>query len=117
MNTVAVSFVIDNQQQTIATTLRGYLNSPSFNRKEMVALLQWLAEPQPSVYIKSLRKAYDSFQAARQPEALINAIRELHAGSGVASHETIASSPPTGEQRGIVWREDLRLICFEYVWE
>ena len=109
--------LLDPIQQTIATTLRGYLHSPSFNRKEVVALLQWLAAAQPSVYIKTLRKAYETFHVTRQPEALISAVRELHASSGAASRENVTSNPLSGEQRGLVRREDLRLICFEYVWE
>jgi hypothetical protein len=109
--------LLDPIQQTIATTLRSYLNSPSFNRKEIVALLQWLAEPQPSVYIKALRKASDTFQVTRQPEEFVNTIRELHASIGGASRENVMSNPSAGEQRELVRREDLRLVCFEYVWE
>ncbi|MGB8345786.1 MAG: helicase-related protein [Ktedonobacteraceae bacterium] len=109
--------LLDPIQQTIATTLRSYLNSPSFSRKEIVALLQWLAEPQPSVYIKALRKASDTFQVMHQPEAFVNTIRELHASIGGASRENAASNPAVGERPGLVQRQDLRLICFEYVWE
>jgi superfamily II DNA or RNA helicase len=109
--------LLDPIQQTIATTLRNYLNSPSFNRKEIVSLLQWLTEPQPSVYIRTLRKAYDTFQVMHQPETFIDAIRELHASIGSTSSENAMSNSSAGEQRGLVRREDLRLICFEYVWE
>jgi superfamily II DNA or RNA helicase len=49
--------LLDPIQQTIATTLRGYINNPTLNAREIIAALQRLAEPQPGVYIKALRKA------------------------------------------------------------
>jgi len=109
--------LLDPIQQTIATTLRAYLNSPAFNRKEIVALLQWLAEPQPSVYIKALRKAYETFQVARLPEELVSTVRELRDGSGGTAREQNETASPASEKQSAIRREDLRLICFEYVWE
>src|SRR5207247_8129992 len=53
--------LLDPIQQTIATTLRGYINNPAVSRKDIIAAIQRLNEPQPGVYIKTLRKAYEAF--------------------------------------------------------
>jgi superfamily II DNA or RNA helicase/HKD family nuclease len=98
--------ILDPIQQTIATALRAYLNSPQVNRKELIATIQRVVEPQPGVYIKALRKAYENFQATRQLSVLLDALKEL--GTQTAAPET--------EVRHPIQREHLRLICFEYVW-
>lgn len=98
--------ILDPIQQTIATALRAYLNSPQVNRKELIATIQRVVEPQPGVYIKALRKAYENFQATRQLSVLLDALKEL--GTQTAAPET--------EVRRPIQREHLRLVCFEYVW-
>ncbi len=100
---------LDPIQQTIATTLRAYLNRPGIPRQELIAAMQRVVEPQPGVYIKALRKAYERFQQTPQPEILLTAIRELGAETAASTTErTFAKEPIT--------RDDLRLICFDYVW-
>jgi len=98
--------ILDPIQQTIATALRAYLNSPQVNRKELIATIQRVVEPQPGVYIKALRKAYENYQATRQLSVLLDALKEL--GTQTATPET--------ETRRPIQREHLRLVCFEYVW-
>jgi len=98
--------ILDPIQQTIATALRAYLNSPQVNRKELIATIQRVVEPQPGVYIKALRKAYENYQATRQLSVLLDALKEL--GTQTAAPET--------EVRRPIQREHLRLVCFEYVW-
>ena len=61
--------LLDPIQQTIATTLRGYINNPVVSRKEVIAAIQRLSEPQPGVYIKALRKAYEAFSTDGQLRA------------------------------------------------
>ncbi len=101
--------LLDPIQQTIATTLRAYLNRPSIARQELIAAMQRVVEPQPSVYIKALRKAYERFQQTPQPESLLTAIKELGA-------ETAASTTERAPAKEPITRDDLRLICFDYVW-
>ena len=58
--------LLDPIQQTITTTLRGYINSPALSRKEIIGAIQKLSELQPGVYIKALRKAYEVFTTSEQ---------------------------------------------------
>jgi superfamily II DNA or RNA helicase len=104
--------LLDPIQQTIATTLRGYINSPAVSRKEIIAAIQLLNEPQPGVYIKTLRKAYETFTADNQIDELLTAVKSIGA----------ATEPPDGntsnqESKSPVTRDDLKLICFDYVWQ
>jgi superfamily II DNA or RNA helicase len=113
--------ILDPIQQTIATTLRGYINSPTVSRNEIIAAIQKLNEPQPGVYIKALRKAYDDFIASGKLDDLLNAVKNVAgggssspAGNGGAVDNQSSSDSDTNSP---IKREDLRLICFDYIWQ
>ncbi|HYL42303.1 MAG TPA: hypothetical protein VEU97_02855 [Ktedonobacteraceae bacterium] len=105
--------LLDPIQQTIATILRSYINSPTISRKEIMGALQLLTEPQPGVYIKELRKAYETFLANNQIEALIAAVKNIAIDTATTS-KAVADNGNT-ENKAPVKREDLRLVCFDYV--
>src|SRR5260221_14673918 len=58
--------LLDPIQQKRTTTLRGYINSPPVSRKEVITAIQWLNEPQTGVYIKTLKKAKETFSTKWQ---------------------------------------------------
>lgn len=101
---------LDPIQQTIATLLGGYINSPAINRREVIAAIQQLRQPLPGVYIKELRRAYDAFTADGQVAALLAAVQRIG-----QQQEPTASSGDEGKSP--VRREDLKLVCFDYVWQ
>ena len=105
--------LLDPIQQTIATTLRGYINSPAISRKEVIAAIQRLNEPQPGVYIRALRKAYEAFTVNSQIDELFTAVKSI-SSSTVTPDD---GSTPSSESKSPVKREDLKLICFDYIWQ
>jgi superfamily II DNA/RNA helicase len=121
--------LLDPIQQTIATTLRGYINNPTLNRREIIAALQRLTEPQPGVYVKALRKAYEAFSINGQIGELLAAVKSLDTGAETGTGtenkgdgKAVRDERETGEKgreksKGPVRREDLKLICFDYVWQ
>jgi superfamily II DNA or RNA helicase len=104
--------MLDPIQQTIATLLRGYLNHPAVPRQDVISALQKINMPQPRVYIKTLRKAYEAFRSDSQIDELINTVQSI--GEPV---ENAASGTEAQAKKSILKREDLKLICFEYVWQ
>jgi superfamily II DNA or RNA helicase len=102
--------LLDPIQQTIAITLRSYLNSPQVNRKELIAAIQCVVEPQPGVYIKTLRKAYETFQATKQAAILLEAINSI-------GTEPARAAKASAEAKSPLKRENLQLICFDYLWQ
>jgi hypothetical protein len=104
--------MLDPIQQTIATLLRGYLNHPAVRRQDVISALQKINMPQPRVYIKTLRKAYEAFRSNSQIDELISAVQSI--GEPV---ENAATEGETEAKKSILKREDLKLICFEYVWQ
>lgn len=100
---------IDPVQQTLITTLRGYLNNPDLSRRELQQLMRFLGNPLPGVYVGTLRGAYQVFVAARDIHTLVEAMREVQAGVGAVEQLPVISSQA-------IDREKLHLICFDYVW-
>lgn len=101
---------IDSVQQTVATAIQGYLNHPDLDRKEAIELIRFLNQPMLSVQIKQLRAALKNFKTVGQVMQLIEEVRTLR--NMVAEPETGRYS---GAERAPLRREDLRLICFDFL--
>ena len=105
--------LLDPIQQTVATTLRGYINHPSFNRKEIITAMQQVVQPQPGVYVKTLRKAYELFLTTHTIDDLMATIKSIGDATTATSN---THNNGESESKAPVKREDLKLICFDYVW-
>jgi hypothetical protein len=101
---------IDPIQQTVATAIQGYLNHPDVDRREAIDLIRFLNQPMLSIQIRELRAALRSFRAVGQAKELIEAVRRLK--GIVAEPDAPAYS---GAPRAVLRREDLRLICFDFL--
>jgi superfamily II DNA or RNA helicase len=107
---VAAPRAIDTVQQNVATAIQGYLNHPDIDRKRAIELIRFLNQPMQQVQVKALRAAFKSFKAAGQVGALIVEVERLQAI--LVEHEPkVHDLKPSTPLR----REDLRLICFEFV--
>jgi superfamily II DNA or RNA helicase len=104
--------ILDPIQQTIITTIRGYINNPAFSRKEIVSYIQKLSVPLPNVHVKALRRAYDAFAAGGSIEGLLTALKDT-----LSSDEVTAPTfkLPAKPDEKLVKAEELRLICFDYL--
>lgn len=102
--------ILDPVQTTLSTLLDGYMNSPDVDRKEVRLAKQFLNNPMILGYIKSLKKAYADFLKTKDIYALLKIIEELRDKSGVEKMEKEESLS------GLIKKEDLHLICYDYVW-
>ena len=100
---------LDPIQPTIATVLRGYLNSPVASRRDVIAAIQQVNQPLPGVYIKALRRAYETFATDGQIGDLLAAVQNIGQEQAPPASAESGSKAP-------VKREHLKLVCFEYVW-
>ncbi len=102
--------ILDPIQQSIVAALRSNINSPGFDRRELIAAMQKLNVPLPRVYIKTLRKAYDTFKHDRQTQNLLAVVQSIDS-------ESNPEKKVDRGQRIQLKREDLKLVCFDYVWD
>ena len=101
--------ILDPLQQTVITLLRGYLNSPAVKRAEVRTAMQRLRSPMPHTAIRDLRRAYEQFQRDQNIEPMISHICSMD----TVELDTVSFGSDT---QSSLAREDLHLVCFDYVW-
>ena len=100
--------ILDPLQQTVITLLRGYVNSPSVKRHVVRDAMRRLRSPMSHAAIKDLRRVYDNFQRDHNIEPVISHVHSMDA----VEPET---KPPDPGTNAPLLREDLHLVCFDYV--
>ena len=101
--------ILDPLQQTVITLLRGYLNSPALNRAEVREAMKRLRSPMPHTAIRDLRRAYARYQSDQNIEPVISHVQSIEAAE-------LEVGPTGSDTRSALSREDLHLVCFDYVW-
>ena len=105
----AAPTILDPLQQTVITLLRGYLHSPAVTRNGVRDAMQRLRAPMTHATIRDLRRAYDRFQHDQDIESILT-----HVGS-IDSVDSSGSAINSNHQAPLT-RDDLHLVCFDYVW-
>ena len=101
--------ILDPLQQTVITLLRGYLNSPAVKRSDVREAMQRLRQPMTHTSVRGLRAAYERFLQDQSIHTLVASICEM-------------ANPDTDTEKGtegrlaVLSREDLHLVCFDFVW-
>jgi len=101
--------ILDALQQTVITVLRGYLNSPSVARSDIRAAMQRLRQPMSHTAIRELRRGYERFQQNQDIQMLVALIPQL-------VQQDIDSADDPIERQTLLTKEDLHLVCFDFVW-
>ena len=101
--------VIDPIQQTLATVIQGYLNHPEVGRKEALEALKYLNQPIAGTQVKELGKIHKEFQGNMITRNLVGKISKIREKYGTISPESGST------ERIVLKREDLQLICFDYL--
>jgi hypothetical protein len=96
----------------VAQVLQGHLNHPKMNRQELRDLRRFLRQPLVGASVQQLRNAIQGYSSTNDIQVLLEIVRALyqHQGSGT-SHESSHEQPLNK-----IRREDLRLICFKYIY-
>ncbi len=79
------------------------------DRKEALEVLKYLNQPMAGTQVKELRKIHKEFQKNTIPKNLIGKISKMREKYGMTSPETASA------ERLELAREDLKLICFDFL--
>ena len=103
----AAPTAVDPIQQTVVEELKDALRRQSVDRELAKACIRFLGQPMGrSLHVK-LRKAHDTWSENHEDASLLTAI-------GVLADQ-FSKERTTPESIGKTRREDLELVCFEYV--
>ena len=103
---------VAEEQTLVSQVLQGHLNNPEFDRRELRELRQFLKQPLVGASVQQLRKALQTYSSTNDVHGLIETARALY------QHQRAFSSNGSGDQKPVsrIKREDLKLICYEYIY-
>jgi SNF2 family DNA or RNA helicase len=101
--------IVDPTQQLVATAIQEFLHHPEMDRNELVSLISFLSRPLPRIYGRKLREFYKEFSANKDISGLVEKVKKIKIESG-REEEVPAQKWPQALRK-----EDLHLICFDYL--
>jgi hypothetical protein len=101
--------IIDPAQQLVATAIQDYLHHPEMDRNDLVNLIAFLSQPLPRIYGKKLREFYKEFSGNKDIAGLVENVKKIRLESGKEEEVPAQKRPQT------LKKEDLHLICFDYL--
>jgi superfamily II DNA or RNA helicase len=107
-----VNSPVAEEQALVVHLLQGHLNDPGMDRQELRNLRRFLGKPLVGAFVQRLRKALQVYSSAHDIQAVVDTVRVLyeHEGTSTSHH------PPDDIRQGRITREDLKLICYEYIY-
>jgi hypothetical protein len=95
----------------VAQVLQGHLNHPEIDRQELRELRKFLRQPLVGASVQQLRNAIQNYSRTNDIQVLIETVRALYQHQGAGSSQEFSTDKPMSKIR----REDLKLICYEYI--
>jgi SNF2 family DNA or RNA helicase len=101
--------IVDPAQQLVATAIQEYLHHPEMDRNELVSLIGFISRPLPRIYGRKLREFYKEFSANKDIAGLVEKVKKIRMESGKDEEVPLQKRPKA------LRKEDLHLICFDYL--
>jgi hypothetical protein len=103
---------VAEEQALVAQMLQGHLNHPKVDRSELRELRKFLKQPLVGASVQQLRKALQTYSDTNDVHGLIETVQALY------QHQGVSSTDEAGDKRRLsrIAREDLKLICYEYIY-
>jgi transcriptional regulator of heat shock response len=107
-----VNSPVAEEQALVAQVLQGHLSHPEMDRQELRELRRFLRQPLVGASVRQLRKALQTYSSTNDVHVLIETVQELHQHQGAFSSNGASDKKPLYR----IKREDLKLICYEYIY-
>ncbi|MBI5528505.1 MAG: helicase [Deltaproteobacteria bacterium] len=102
---------IDPVQQGVATALQSFLNHPDVDRAAGIQAIRYLNAPMMKVQLTALKKVLQEFKPAGGLKGLLAGVRAVMEQYGAEA----SSLREDGPKSAVLARDDLRLVCFDFV--
>jgi len=103
---------VSEEQTLVSQVLQGHLNNPGFDRRELRELRQFLKQPLVGTSVQQLRKVLQTYSSTNDVRGMIETVQALYQHHGEFSPNGSGDKKPVGR----IQREDLKLICYEYIY-
>ncbi len=102
---------VDPIQSTVRAALQPLLNHPKFKRDRVAEAIKFLGIPVTRSFVRRLRELSDAYQRKNDGEALLAGIEGIRADVGGGQ----ATAGAQSIKKIRLTREDLRLVCFDFL--
>lgn len=102
---------VAEEQNIVSQILQEHLNNPEYDRRELRELRRFLKQPLVGASVQLLRKTLQDYTSSGQLEELIMVVSDLYHQQSV--QPVISGVENTAKKR--LKREDLYLVCYEYI--
>jgi hypothetical protein len=109
---VIVNKPVSEEQTLVSQVLQGHLNNPGFDRRELRELRQFLKQPLVGASVQQLRKVLQTYSSTNDVRGMIETVRALYQHQGEFSSNGSGDTKPVSR----IKREDLKLVCYEYIY-
>ena len=104
--------LVSEEQTLVSQVLQGHLNNPEFDRRGLRELRQFLKQPLVGASVQQLRKTLQTYSSTNNVHELIETVRVLYQHQGAFSANGSGDKKPVSR----IKREDLKLLCYEYIY-
>ena len=108
----AVNKPVAEAQTLVAQLLQTHLSDPRFDRSELRELRKFLKQPLVGAAIQQLRTALQIYSSDNHVQAVIESVRSLYQQQG----QRAGTNGAAIEAQPQITREQLHLVCYEYVY-
>jgi hypothetical protein len=100
------------EQTLVSQIFQGHLNNPNVDRQELRELRKFLKQPLVGAAVQQLRHALQAYSSTNDVQVLIETVRERY------QHQGDVSATGFGDKKTVnrINREDLKLMCYEYIY-
>jgi hypothetical protein len=100
---------VAEEQAIVSQILRQQLHNPAYDRQEIRDLRKFLKQPLVGASVQELRDVMKTYSATNELAPLMDTLRALYEQQGPVDG---GESRPRSQR---LTREDLHLVCFEYI--
>ena len=101
---------VSEEQNIASEILRQHINSPDVDRREIKQLRSFLRQPLVGASVTKLRQAMKDYSASNDFAPLVETVRDLH-----EQQAPVDETPSAAFRRRPLTRDDLHLVCYEYI--
>jgi len=103
---------IAEEQSLVSQIFHGHLNNPDYDRTELRELRKFLKQPLVGASVQQLRKALQTYSTGNEVSTLVHAVREIYQHQAGLTFDDSSDKKPAIR----ITRDDLKLICYEYIY-
>jgi hypothetical protein len=107
-----VNSPVSEEQALVAQVLQSHLHHPQVDRQELRELRRFLRQPLVGAAVQQLRKGLQTYSSTNDVQVLIETAQALYQSQGAFPSNQFSDEKPVSKIR----REDLKLICYEYIY-